>query len=120
MRLRDSTGDECPSGRAVFQITPLSGPNSVGRLAAVETPVPFGPRNRAQSGSAREAPLRQPSNMAVANNRSGKPTLLELNILYLRAIRPRRLEMEAAPPGSPGFKKLDRKRLVRPSSSAGC
>src|SRR5262249_13094842 len=35
----------------VFQTTPLSGPNSVGRLVAVETPVPFGPRNRDQSPS---------------------------------------------------------------------
>ena len=49
-----NTGDECPGGSGVFHFTWLSGPNSTGRLVALETPVPLGPRNRDQfSDSAR-------------------------------------------------------------------
>src|SRR6266850_1702496 len=49
MRSLVSTGDECPAGRAVFQITFLPGPNSSGRFVAVETPLAFTPRNWGQS-----------------------------------------------------------------------
>src|SRR5204863_718550 len=49
IRLRPSTGDECPAGREVFQRTLRSGPNSRGRFTAPEIPVPFGPRNWDQS-----------------------------------------------------------------------
>ena len=52
MRLRVSTGDECPGGSVVFHTTFLSGPNSVGNPEVVETPVPLGPRNCAQSSAA--------------------------------------------------------------------
>jgi hypothetical protein len=34
-----------PGGSAVFQITFVVGPNSVGRPVVSATPVPFGPRN---------------------------------------------------------------------------
>src|SRR6185295_4649035 len=52
MRDRVSTGDEWPVGTAVFHSTLRSGPNSVGNPALLDTPVPFGPRNLDQSGSA--------------------------------------------------------------------
>lgn len=51
MRFRVSTGDECPGGSAVFQITFLLGPNSAGSPVDAETPVPFGPRNCGQSSA---------------------------------------------------------------------
>ena len=46
------TGDEWPGGSGVFHFTWLCGPNSTGRFLAVETPVPLGPRNRAQFSAA--------------------------------------------------------------------
>jgi len=52
MRLRVSTGDECPGGSGVFQKTFFSGPNSVGSPVVIETPVPLGPRNCDQSSAA--------------------------------------------------------------------
>src|SRR5918992_3458471 len=51
IRSRVSTGDECPGGRAVFQTTFFSGPNSSGRPVDTETPLPFGPRNCTQSSA---------------------------------------------------------------------
>src|SRR4051812_50221148 len=39
------TGDECPGGKSVFQITFLFGPNCTGNPVLSDTPVPFGPRN---------------------------------------------------------------------------
>src|SRR3954464_12045806 len=39
------TGDECPGGKSVFQITFLFGPNCAGNPVLSDTPVPFGPRN---------------------------------------------------------------------------
>src|ERR1041384_227887 len=55
IRSRERTGEECPGGSGVFQITFLSGPNSVGSPVLVDTPVPFGPRNCSQSSA--DAPI---------------------------------------------------------------
>src|SRR5262249_28820705 len=44
-----STGDECPAGTAVFQMTFFDGPNSAGSPEVADTPVPLGPRKRDQS-----------------------------------------------------------------------
>ena len=49
IRSADSTGDEWPGGRAVFQRTFFAGPNSAGRPVVPETPNAFGPRNWGQS-----------------------------------------------------------------------
>ena len=45
------TGDECPAGTGAFHTTFFVGPNSAGRFAVYEMPVPFGPRKRDQLGS---------------------------------------------------------------------
>jgi hypothetical protein len=51
IRVGVSTGDEWPAGVAVFHTTFFDGPNSVGSPLTFAIPVPFGPRNRDQSGS---------------------------------------------------------------------
>src|SRR5712692_10158371 len=51
MRSAESTGDECPGGSAVRQMTFLAGPNSVGRPIVSETPEALGPRNWGQSAA---------------------------------------------------------------------
>jgi hypothetical protein len=45
-------GEEYPCGNSTFQMTFVSGPNSVGRPFVSATPEPFGPRKRDQSVSA--------------------------------------------------------------------
>ena len=52
-----NTGDEWPGGSGVFHFTWLSGPNSTGRFVAADTPVPLGPRKRAQFSDASMAAL---------------------------------------------------------------
>jgi hypothetical protein len=49
------TGEECPGGSAVFHFTFFSGPNSTGRFVALDTPVPFGPRNLDQFSAAADS-----------------------------------------------------------------
>src|ERR1044072_9949056 len=49
MRSRPGTGDEWPAGKAVFQITFRSGPNSTGKCVVLDMDVPFGPRHCDQS-----------------------------------------------------------------------
>ncbi len=44
-------GDECPGGSASRHSMFLPGPNSVGTLVADDSPLPFGPRKRDQSGA---------------------------------------------------------------------
>src|SRR5436190_355336 len=51
MRSPTRTGEECPGGRSVFQITFFVGPNSTGRLRLLDTPAALGPRNCGQSSA---------------------------------------------------------------------
>src|SRR5882724_624857 len=55
MRSPTRTGEECPGGRSVFQITFLLGPNSTGRLRLSDTPAALGPRNCGQSSAQKRA-----------------------------------------------------------------
>ena len=50
IRVRVSTGDECPAGTAAFHTTFFAGPNSDGSPEVSAMPVPLGPRKRDQSG----------------------------------------------------------------------
>src|SRR4051812_24068729 len=49
--VRVRTGEECPAGVAVFHTTFFAGPKFDGSPLTLAIPVPFGPRNRDQSGS---------------------------------------------------------------------
>ena len=51
IRVRVSTGEECPAGTAAFHTTFFAGPNSDGSPEVSEMPVPLGPRKRDQFGS---------------------------------------------------------------------
>src|SRR5215831_10466491 len=68
MRSRVRTGEECPGGSAVFQITFCLGPNSVGRPLVVDTPVPFGPRNCDQSSESVRIEWRDVAEVCVMTN----------------------------------------------------
>src|ERR1022692_2031502 len=72
MRLVVSTGEECPAGKEVFQITFLAGPNSTGRFAAsnrVYTEI-----DKALSVSCRPTPVESPHAPAAAVHPRHFPT----------------------------------------------
>ena len=65
MRSPCRIGDECPGGSASRHSMRLPGPNSVGTFVADDSPLPFGPRKRDQSGASAAARTWQVSPSAI-------------------------------------------------------
>jgi hypothetical protein len=88
IRCFDTIGDELPfPGTATFQSRFCFSPKATGMPVSLETPVPFGPRNRGQSEAAAEREIAQARQKANSRHRRWYETAVAVIFLTICALQ---------------------------------